>query len=264
MNKYLTVLQNSFQEHFAYRLNFILWRVRMVVSVLISFFLWQTVFQSQSTVFGYQAAQMLTYILLITFISSIVLSTQTFRVAEEINFGRLSDFLIRPISYFGYVFARDVADKLINTIFSFFEIGLLILLLRPPLMVQKEPLWLVLFLFATIIAAVLYFEIGMLLSFIGFWSRETWAPRFVFYILVAFLAGTYFPLDIFPPPIYNILQLLPFTYLVFFPLKIYLGSLNTIFLIKGFIVMSLWIIILWWLVKFLWQKGLKLYTAEGQ
>ena len=264
MNKYLAVLKNSFQEHFAYRLNFILWRVRMVVSILISFFLWQTIFRSRDTVFGYREAQMLTYILLITFIGSIVLSTQTFRVAEEINFGRLSDFLIRPIHYFGYVFSRDIADKLINTIFSFFELGLLILLLHPPLILQSGSLWLGLFFLSVVFAAILYFEIGMLLSFIGFWSKETWAPRFVFYILVVFLACTYFPLDIFPPPIYNILQLLPFTYLVFFPIKIYLGKVEIAFLLKGFLLMLVWIMLLWYLMKILWRKGLKLYTAEGQ
>lgn len=257
------VVSNSLQEYFAYRLNFILWRVRVIVSILISFFLWQTIFRSRNQVFGYQEAQMLTYILLITFLNGIVLSTQTFRVAEEINLGTLSNFLIRPISFIGYVLSRDISDKMINTFFSIFEIALLILLLHPPIFLQTSLFWLGLFIVTCILSALLFFEIGMMLSIIGFWSRETWAPRFIFFILVTFLAGTYFPLDILPKPIYSVIQFLPFTYLIFFPLKIYLGQVDFAFLLKSFSIMICWICLLTVVLRYFWRRGLKIYTAEG-
>lgn len=263
MKKYLIVISNSLQQYFAYRLNIILWRVRVIVSILISFFLWQTIFKTQTQIFGYRESQMLTYIILITFLQGIVLSTQTFRVAEEINLGTLSHFLIRPLNYFGYVISRDISDKLVNTFFSIFEIILLIYVLHPPLVLQTSFTWLGLFIITCILAAILFFEIGFMLSLIGFWSRESWAPRFIFFILVTFLAGTYFPLDILPKSIYNFLQLLPFTYLIFFPLKIYLGQMESLFLIKGFIVMISWIIIMTLGLRSFWKKGLKIYTAEG-
>ncbi len=263
MKKYILVVSNSLQEYFAYRLNFILWRVRVVVSILISFFLWQTIFKNRNQVFGYQETQMLTYILLITFLNGIVLSSQTFRVAEEINSGTLSNFLIKPVSYLGYVFSRDLADKIINTFFSIFEIALLIFFLQPPVFLQTSFFWWGLFIIACILAAILFFEIGMMLSLIGFWSKETWAPRFIFFILVTFLAGTYFPLDILPKAIYQFLQLIPFTYLIFFPLKIYLGHIEPLFLLNGFIIMASWIILLAIILKFSWKRGLKVYTAEG-
>lgn len=263
MKKYFLVVSNSLQQYFAYRLNFILWRMRVIVSILINFFLWQTIFKAKTQVFGYQEAQMLTYIILITFLQGIVLSSQTFRVAEEINLGTLSNFLIRPFSFFGYVISRDISDKLVNTFFSLFEIALLIFLLHPPVILQTSPVWLGLFFITCILAAILFFEIGFMLSLIGFWSRESWAPRFIFFILVTFLAGTYFPLDILPKSVYNILQFLPFTYLIFFPLKIYLGSIDNVFLVQGFMAMVFWIIVFTFGLKTFWNKGLKIYTAEG-
>ncbi len=263
MKKYFRVFSNSLQEYFAFRLNFILWRVRVIISILISYFLWQTIFQSQNQIFGYRAAEMLTYILLITFLNGIVLSSQTFRVAEEINTGTLSSFIIRPISYFGYVLFRDISDKTVNTFFSVLEIILLVIVLRPPIFLQTSFFWLGLFSITCVLAALLFFEIGMMLSIIGFWSRETWAPRFIFFILVTFLAGTFFPLDILPVPVYNFIQLLPFTYLIFFPLKIYLGHIGSAALIKGFFIMSGWIIFLGVILRVSWRRGLKIYTAEG-
>lgn len=263
MRKYLLVFRNSLTEYFSYRLNFILWRVRVVVTILVSFSLWQAIFRTNSQLFGYRESQILTYILLLNFINGVVLCTQTMRVASEINTGILSKFLVQPLNYFAFNFSRDLSDKLINTLFSFLEITLFVLILKPPVILQTDFFLLFFFIFATALACVLYFEISMLLSFIGFWSREVWAPRFIFYIIIAFLAGTYFPLDIMPPSIYNILQLLPFTYLVFFPLKIYLGNIDTVFLLKGFMIVFVWIFFLWFVMSYLWRKGLKIYTAEG-
>lgn len=263
MKKYLLVAKNSLAEYFSYRLNFILWRVRVVVTILVSFSLWQAIFKTNSQLFGYRQSQILTYILLLNFINGVVLCTQTMRVASEINTGVLSKFLVQPLNYFAFNFFRDLSDKAINTLFSFLEITLLFLILKPSVILQTNFFLLSFFILATVFASVLYFEISMLLSFIGFWSKEVWAPRFIFYIIIAFLAGTYFPLDILPLSIYNILQFLPFTYLVFFPLKIYLGSIDMVFLSKGFLILSAWIFLLWIFLNYLWREGLKVYTAEG-
>lgn len=264
MIKYFLIASNSIQEFLAYRLNFFLWRVRVIISILISFFLWQTIYMGRSQVFGYDKAQMLTYIILITFLNGLVLSTQTFRIADEINTGVISNFLIRPMNYFGFIAARDIADKSLNTIFSIFEMAMFVILLKPPIFLQTSIYWLSLFILVSILAAVLFFGIGSILSLIGFWTRETWAPRFVFFILVTFLAGTYFPLDIFPKPIFNILELLPFSYLIFFPLKIYLGNMPNDHLVSGILIMFFWIITVYIALQFIWRKGLMKYTSEGR
>ncbi len=263
MKKYLQVFNNCLQNYSAYRLNFILWRVRMILSILITFYLWFAVYAGTQMAFGYRKTEMLTYILLTLFINGIVFSTQTFKIAEEINFGTLSNFLIKPVSYFIYNLARDLADKFLNILFSIIEFIILIYLIKPEIFIQTNQFIISIFCLSIIIASILYFEIGVLLSFIGFWSNETWAPRFLFFILVSFLSGMYFPLDIMPRLIFQILSYMPFTYLVYFPLKIFLGQLNNNYIIQGILISFFWILIFILLIKFLWHKGLKTYTAEG-
>lgn len=263
MKKYLQVFNNCLQNYSAYRLNFILWRVRVILTILIIFYLWLAVYSGTSTAFGYRKIEMLTYVLLTLFINGIVFSTQTFKIAEEINFGTLSNFLIKPVSYFLYNLARDLADKFLNIFFSVIEFIILIYLIRPEIFIQTDPFIIAIFCLSVISASVLYFEIGVLLSFIGFWSNETWAPRFLFFILVSFLSGMYFPLDIMPRLIFEILSYLPFTYLVYFPLKIFLGHLSNHHMFEGLIISFIWMLIFYLLLKILWNKGLKTYTAEG-
>lgn len=264
MKKYLYVVRNTILEFLAYRLNFLLWRVRAVVSILITYFLWKSVFMTNKMVLGYSETRMLTYIIVMITLSGIVFSTQTQRVAAEINQGELSNFLIRPINFFKFNFAREAADKIVNCFFSLVETFLLILILKPSVIVQTDLNYLLFFLMAVILSSFLYFEISMILSFIGFWSHEVWAPRFLFFILVSFLAGTYFPLDIFPSFIYNFLKLLPFTYLIFFPLKVYLGEVSYWQLWSGIFITVFWVIYLLIFMMFLWKKGLKAYTSEGR
>lgn len=263
MRKYIKVFSNCLQDYSVYRLNFILTRVRIILSILITYFLWLAVYADTNSVFGYHKIQMLTYILLTLFINGIIFSTQTSRIAEEINYGKLSNFLIKPISYFFYNLARDLSDKFINVFFSIFEFLLIIFFLKPVIFIQSDLSIIFMFCVFLIIASILYFEIGVLLSFIGFWSNEIWAPRFLFFILISFLSGVYFPLDIMPPVIFNILSYLPFTYLVYFPLKIFLGQMSNILIIKGLFISIFWLFMFYILVKVLWAKGLKSYTAEG-
>ncbi|MBI2617349.1 ABC-2 family transporter protein [Candidatus Gottesmanbacteria bacterium] len=264
MRKYIAVSQNSFYDYLAYRLNFLLWRMRVILFMLINYFLWLAVMPNEGSIFGYSQKEILTYIMLTILINGIVLSTQTARVAEEINSGSLNGFLIRPINYFLYNVFRDLPDKCINTFFSFIELGILIFLLHPPLYIARDLGSIALFILAVICASILYFEINMILSFLGFWVNDVWAPRFLFFILVSFLAGNYFPLDIFPESIYKFLEFLPFSYLVYFPLKLFIGHGAGISVVKGFLILLFWVVALFGVMEYIWRKGLRIYTAVGQ
>lgn len=264
MNKYIVVFQNSLYEYLAYRLNFILWRIRILFFILMNYFLWEAVSSSGNKIFGYSQSQILTYVLLTIFLNGIVFSTQTVRVAEEIQRGDLNMFLLRPINYFVYIIFRDIPDKSINTLFSLGEFGILFFLLSPPLFVQQDIIAIIVCIAAITCAVILYFEMNMILSLFAFWIHDVWSVRFLLFILISFLAGNYFPLDIFPGIIAKILHVLPFGYLLYFPLKLYLGTSTNLEIINGFFIVGMWIILLFFLMGYLWRKGLRAYTAVGQ
>lgn len=264
MNKFLPIIKNTWSEFFQYRLNFIMWRVRNLFRFLVIYFLWWAIFSSKNTVFGYDQTKMLTYILLSSLVTSIVFSTRTADIGAEINQGDLSNLLLRPLNVFYYWAARDIGDKLLNIFFSIIEVSLLIFLLQPPLFFQTNTILLLAVFLSITTSVVLYFLISILLSFFGFWSPDVWSPRFLFMIIVEFFAGGLFPLDILPKPLFAILQFLPFNYLLFFPIKIYLGQLNIIAIIKGFAISLVWVGILYEITKKVWHKGLIVYGAYGR
>lgn len=265
MRKYWQVFKTSWQESFVYRLNFIMRRVRSILLLLTVYFLWRAVFQNNQIIFGYDQAKILTYVLGTSILRAIVLSSRTAEVGEEISQGNLSLYLLRPISYLKYWFSRDLSEKALNILFSLGELTLLFFLLRPPFLLQTNPLLLLFFALSLLLALLLYFYLDFSLGLIVFWMPESvWAPRFLFIIILEFLAGGLFPLDILPSGVFNTLQILPFSYLLFFPLNIYLGKIEIEGIMAGLTIGVAWLIIMYEVGQLLWAKGLRLYSAEGR
>lgn len=228
------------------------------------YFLWLVIIPPGKTLLGYSQSLMLTYILGTSLIDSIVLSSRTYAVGEEINNGNLLNFLLKPINYFAYWFSRDIGDKSMNVCFSAVELTLIFIILKPPFFIQTNPFYLLFFILSAVLALSIYFFLNFLLGLIGFWSPEVWAPRFIFITLLGFFAGSLFPLDILPKSIFAVLKFLPFTYLLYFPVKIYLGQLNFPQVLTGLLISLVWVFVIYFLLKFFWQKGLKNYTAYGR
>ncbi|HCR35466.1 TPA: hypothetical protein DIU22_00265 [Candidatus Woesebacteria bacterium] len=267
MNKYLKILEISLQQEFTYKLNFIMWRIRNIMQVLVFFFLWSSVFQNSNVnYFGYSKEKIIAYAFLLIFVRAIIMSSRSVDVAGIISNGELSNLLLKPINFFKYWITRDISSKFLNIIFSFVEITVLFLILKPEIFVQTNFVNIVLFVASLLIASLIFFSIAMLTSFVPFWIPEiSWGAQFlVIVIFVEFLSGAFFPLDVFPTFIQNILKFTPFPYLVFVPIQTYLGNESIQLSLLSLTVGAMWALILLFITKKIWQKGLKVYEAIGR
>lgn len=264
MKAYLQIIKGTWAEYMEYRLSFVLWRVRMVMQLLVTYFLWWALFAQRHELFGYTQAMIFTYIFLSLIVRPLVMGTRTQEIGSIINTGELSNYLIRPVHILRYFFSRDMADKAMNIFFAVFEIGTLYALLRPPLFIQTNPTVLLWTLAALGVGVGLFFYFSLMLSYVGFWSSDTWAPRFLSFALVEFFGGALFPLDILPQPLFILAQNLPFSYFLYFPIKMYLGQLGPQAIIGGFFVGIMWLVIFYVVADSVWRKGLRVYGAEGR
>lgn len=264
MKKYFLAAKNTWDETFAYRLNFSLWRIRIVMNLFVTYFLWLALLGSRSSIFSYTKEQIITYILGTAFIGNMVFSSRSASIGDEINNGDLSNYLIKPINYFTYWFFRDLGDKTMNLSFAFFEFILIFLIFKPIFFIQTNLIYIILFLFSLFLSILILFLFNVLIGLLGFWVDQVWPLRFIFIIIIQFFAGSLFPLDILPKPLFLIFNFSPFPYLLYFPMKIYLGNLTFTNIFSGFLISIFWFFILLRIVNFLWHKGLKNYSAQGR
>jgi ABC-2 type transport system permease protein len=267
MKKLLSIFRISFAQEFAYRLNFIMWRVRNVMQILLLFFLWTSVFpNTQRMLFGYDRVRILTYVFGIMVVRAIVFSARAVDVSGEIANGDLTNLLLKPVSYFKYWLTRDLSSKALNLAFAAVETGILFFILKPDIFLQTNLVSLLAFGLSLAIAILVFFSILMLINFVAFWAPEMgWASQFLFVVVITeFLSGALFPLDILPRAIQNFLFLTPFPYLIFVPIQIYLGKISGAVMLKGIIVSGIWLVVLLTLLKWVWRRGLLVYRAEGR
>lgn len=260
MRPYIQIVKTTIKEYSAYRFNFVLWRLRMFLNLLFSFFLWSAVFDKKNIFASYDKTTMLSYILYSTLISTFVLGSRTAEIASQINDGNIMNILLKPISLFKMYFSRDFADKCMNIAFALFELSIVVVFFKAPLLVPQN---IGLFLMFFLNAVLMSFFINMLLSFVAFWTPETWAPRFVFMVVVFFLSGSYFPLDLLPKPVYYLFLVTPFPYLFYLPTKLLISPLQQ-FYIYSYCISCVWVGVLYLLARFVWITGSKRFSFWGK
>lgn len=263
LSKHLALVRIQWQNGLVYRVNFVMWRARNVIQCLTLFFFWRVATLGRDQVLGYQEEQIFTYVFGILLLRSLILSSRTVDVAGDITQSSLSNKLIKPISYLTYWFTSDLSDKVLNMIFASFEFILLFWWLKPAIFFQTDTKIISVFVLSVALAFLLYFFINLTLGLVAFWTLEVWAPRFLFNIVLSFLAGGLFPIDILPQKVFMLLKLTPFPYLLYFPLEVYLGRVPFTALLGGLILSAAWTVCMWFVLRFVWQRGLRRYEAFG-
>lgn len=264
MEKYFQLIKLTFEEYFVYRLNFVLWRFRNFVLLFSLFFFWNALYGDRQNLLGYQKSQMLTYTFGIAVLRGLVLASRTADLAGQIKTGQIAPWFLRPIGIFKFWISRDIADKILNIFFVAAELGIIILIFKPTLFIQTNLFYVFSFLILCVLATILYFILNLIASTAGFWLADVWAPRFLFIVIfLEFGGGGFFPLDVLPPIFEKIFRLTPFPYLIYYPLKVWLGQMALTDVIMAILVTFVWVFILYYIFKFIWRKGLIAYDVPG-
>jgi ABC-2 type transport system permease protein len=263
MKKYWFIFAIYWQEGLSRRASFIMERFRALVVLVSFYYFWSALLKNRTSFAGYDRTQMITYVLGMNVLRSIVFATRTEEIASEINHGRLSGYLLKPVNFMLYTLFRDLSEKSINLLSSFIEVFGLIWLFH--VKVQWPPdfqSWLLCA--ASIVgAAWLYFILSFMTGCWGFWTSESWGPRFLLELFLEFTAGAFFPLDVLPLLAQHIIKSFPSPYLVFFPLQIFLGKLDSHQIINGFLMQMFWILAISGLARWVWTRGMRTYSAMG-
>lgn len=262
MTKYLRLLNLSWQNQFVYRTSLFMWRFRQFLTSLMALTIWSVVYAQTEAVVSYNQSDMISYIFLVSILQSLIFATALNNLANDIYSGQFSQLLLKPVNIFTYLATQDLADKLKNVLFVLIESGILFAIFLPALPLPNFATF-GLFLISSLLALVMSFLITLLFGSIGFWSPDTWGPRFLFYMFVDFTAGKLFPLDILPESIQRVLLATPFPLLSYAQIQIFLNRWDYQQVWQTILLQCVWVAVLGVSSWFVWKKGLKSYAAAG-
>ena len=238
-------------------------RVRSLTLILSLYFLWNSLLSDPTKGFlGYSHSQMMTYVLGLALLRALVITSRAFELTWEIAQGRLSHLLMRPMDLFAYQLSLDLSDKAVRVASAALEVAVLAYIFDAPLFVA-HPASALLAGVSVTLSVLLYFFIGLCMASSGFWSSESVGFLWAAGLLIEFASGAFFPLDVLPDTLAHALRLLPFPYLVYFPLNVYLERFSDAEIAQGLILQSFWVVGCWLAARWIWRIGIKSYQAEG-
>ena len=207
---------------------------------------------------------MVTYILGGGLINTFILTTaENPETSQTIQDGSLSGMLIKPISPYWIWLVRDFGSK--SFLFSLGLLGyvLVFLFFRQYLVFSMSLGTLLLFLLSMGLAALLQFLLFEALSLLAFWIENTYGIRFTMRVIMEVVGGAIIPLSFFPGMLQKVFGFLPFPYLIYLPMRIYLNKIAPEQVSVEFIKEGLWILGLAIVNLVVWKKGIRQYVSMG-
>ena len=116
---------------------------------------------------------------------------------------------------------------------------------------------------ALILAFLLRFLLEWTLAQAAFWTTRVSAINQSYFVLVLFLSGQVAPLTLFPRALQVLAAILPFRWMLGFPVELLLGRLAPVEALTGLGVQLVWVAIAYVLMRIVWRAGIRLYSAVG-
>lgn len=263
--KYRKAFEMGFQSAMEYRADFLMSLFSGGFIIIIQCFLWTAVFASSpdAEVYGYTFPEMIAYSILAGLVAKIVSTGFEWEIASDIKNGGLSKFIVQPIGYFYYRICAFFGRKVL-------QLGIVFVIALAALFACNVFLGLLLdwsrvllFLPFVFLSMVINFLIYYCLSSLAFIMAEVWGVFVAAGQGILMLSGGIFPLDVFGDKAARVLSVLPFQYIVFYPVNIVNGRLSLEQILQGALIQVVWIGLLIVAANFCWKAGMKKYVAVG-
>ncbi|RJX37532.1 hypothetical protein D3P09_21355 [Paenibacillus pinisoli] len=265
MKLYLRMLGNSYQQNIAYKANVLMNLMGQILGLFIQISVWVALYggsQGVNSNIGFVSIQeMIYYVILSTGISMIIGNQVIEQMDGKIKSGIIAMDLIKPMNFFVNILCETLGNNFFRITFQLTPlilIGFFIFDMTIPSFTNM-----MLFIISLINSFILNFIISFILGIIGFWYLSVWHFSRLLEDVVRLFGGIWIPLWFFPKSLVVVSSFLPFQYIYYVPINIYLEKLS---LNKSFEMLTsqyIWILLLSGLTYVLWRKGINSLVIQG-
>jgi len=243
IKKYLPFFKARMMEMFIYRGAVWLWLLVDVFQFVMMIFLWNSVYEYKDVINGFTFNEMLIYFLLTNLFFVFTQVEAVFLISEEIREGRISLYMVKPISYKIRLYFEILGRA----------IGIITLMI-PVVFLTGLALTFIFHIIWTIsiwqiLLAILYipfifmlmFEFSFLFGMVAIYTTNVFGLVIFISVFTRVVSGQLIPLALYPDALIGVINYMPFRFLSYPPL-ILLNKIGTHEILVGLMILALWVI----------------------
>lgn len=262
LTTYLYVYKVQILKSLAYKFDVYGNIIMQTIIMIATAFFWKALFKNAESMGGVSVDTMLTYTVISSMISVVLITNVEWRITESVQTGAIAIDLMRPVNIFGVFFAENlgsVTALFFQNLLPIFIIGSLFIKLPAP---RSAPQFM-LFLISLVLAFFINWYLSVIFGMFSFKVIEMSALIQVKKHLVRLLSGSMIPLWFFPNWLRSVLEILPFPYIYQLPLSIYVGHYTSESLVRGLLIQILWVMALFIIETRLEKQAIKHVMVQG-
>ncbi len=249
------------QDGLAYRAAGFIWTLTDAANAIVMPLVWSAA-ASSGSIAGFTSRDFVQYYLFMLLINSFVTSHFMWEVANEIKEGQFSTFLLRPISYYQFMLARNLAWRTVRTTISLPLICVVLYFYRGMLdgssVYVGWEFWTALVLGHTVSVTFV-----MAMAMLALFLQEAQSVFMLYYGPMLFLSGSLFPIALLPQWAQAISKLAPFYFILGLPVEILVGRVSPAASVPMIATQLAWIVASVFAFKVMWHYGTRQYTGVG-
>ena len=252
----------GFVNTLAYRLRYFTGIITYFIYVSVYYFIWKAIYEHSASIEGFDFASLLTYVGVGWIIRSFYFNNIDQELAYQVTEGRLAMDLIKPVNIQAMYVARAAGESIFRLGLLTIPTALMLFLvypLRPPASARHGAAFLVSVILSFFIVAAINFAVGTfalrLQSILGLLRAK--------FFLLELFSGLLLPISFFPEAFQKVFKLLPFEYISYVPMLIYLGKLNGGGLVRALGWQVFWVVVLLAIGDGLWRWSSRKVIIQG-
>jgi ABC-2 type transport system permease protein len=260
---YSAVAAQAFQAEFAYRGQLWAHLFGQLIQAFFKIALWTSVYRGMAAVDGVSLPEMITYAVLA---GTVLTAWEWSRLIQALDVaitrGDIAVFLLKPLHYPFYLLASECGNLAFRLGAVAAPIVLAVALvygILPPASLEHGLLFLPFF----VLSFLLLFLSTLAFGLLSFWLMTAFSLEWLLQGLLTLFSGSFVPLWFFPDVAQAIVRHLPFAWIAFYPVAVYLGKLSPGSAL-GYLGLGLgWAAVLSLFVAWLWHRATLRISVQG-
>ncbi|WOO34831.1 ABC-2 family transporter protein [Anaerocolumna sp. AGMB13020] len=260
MGVYKILLNNSFRQRYTYASG--VW-IQMLGGILFVFMqgsLWTALIQTGYT--DVTLKEMISYVVINAFVSYSTGFNVTSVISDRIQDGMIAIDLILPVKLKWKLFFENIGGNIFDVLFSGIS-GLITALILYGAAAPVDWWHCIFFVFTVLLGVIISYQIIYIFGLSAFWIVKPWYISILVGGLAKLFGGGVIPLWLYPDWLLPICEILPFRFISYEPIQIYIGNYTMLQSMRCILMQVFWLLALMLLEKLIWTKAGKKVFVQG-